>query len=232
MSAPFPAVAPGDPRQVIVRKAARALARGGLVNAYGHCSLRLDERHFLVCAPRPMGLIAAGEPGTVCATDAPLPEGVLGEVRMHQQIYLRRPEVKAVARFLSPNVLALAALGLTPRARHGFGSYFFPQVPFWPDPGLIRNEQAAIGVGETLGRAPAIVVGVNGAVTAGESMEQAVCLAWFLEDAARVELAALAAGMADSAPRMSAEQAGPRATWQGRIAERMWEFLTAGDPEA
>ncbi len=220
-----------EQQQILVRKAARALARGGLVNAYGHCSARMDERHFLVCAPRPMGLIAAGEAGTVCTVDEPLPEGVLGEVRMHQQIYLRRPEVGAIARFLSPNVLALSALGRTPRARHGFGSYFYPEVPFWSDPGLIRNEQAAIGVGQTIGSAAAIVVGVNGAVTAGTSMEQAVCLAWFLEDAARVELAALAAGVADSAPRMNAEQAQARATWQGRIAERMWEFLTAGDPE-
>jgi len=53
----------------------------------------------------------------------------------------------------------------------------------------------------------------------------------FLEDAARVELAALYAGLADKAPRMTEEQARNRATWQGRIAERMWEHLTANDPE-
>jgi HCOMODA/2-hydroxy-3-carboxy-muconic semialdehyde decarboxylase len=53
----------------------------------------------------------------------------------------------------------------------------------------------------------------------------------FLEDAARVELAALSAGLADKAPRMTEEQAKTRATWQGRIAERMWDYLTDGDPE-
>jgi HCOMODA/2-hydroxy-3-carboxy-muconic semialdehyde decarboxylase len=58
-----------------------------------------------------------------------------------------------------------------------------------------------------------------------------VALAVFLEDAAQVELAALSAGLADKAPRMSEEQAKNRATWQGRIAERMWEYLTADDPE-
>jgi len=218
-------------QQIIVRKMARALARGGLVNAYGHCSVRLDDRSFLVCAPKPMGMIAAGEPGSVVPVDGPLPEGVLGEVRMHQQIYKRRPDVKAISRFLSPNVMALAGLGVTPKARHGFGSYFYPQVPFWSDPGLIRNEPAAIGVAETLGKAAGVVVGINGAVTAGETHEQAVTLAWFLEDSARVELAALAAGLADKAPRMNEEQAQNRATWQGRIAERMWDHLTAGDPE-
>lgn len=178
-------------QQILVRRMARALARAGLVNAFGHCSLRLDEKRFLVCAPKPMGLIRPGEPGSVVPVDGPLPDGVLGEVRMHQQIYKRRADVNAVARVLPPNVLALAALGLTPKARHGFGSYFYPQVPFWPDPGLIRNDAAAVGVAETMGSAPAVAVSVNGAVTAAETPEQTVTLAWFLEDAARVELTAV-----------------------------------------
>ncbi len=41
---------------VVVRRAARALANAGLVNAYGHCSARIDERSFLVCAAKPMGM--------------------------------------------------------------------------------------------------------------------------------------------------------------------------------
>lgn len=220
-----------EQQQIIVRKAARALARDGLVNAYGHCSLRLDRVSFLVCAAKPMGLIKPGESGTIVTVDGSLPDGVLGEVRMHQQIYKRRPEIKAICRFVSPNVLALSALGLTPKARHGFGSYFYPQVPFWSDPGLIRNDPAAIGVAEIMGNAPAIVVNVNGAVTAGETMEKAVTLAWFLEDAARVEIIAIASGLGDKLPRLSEAQAKTRATWQGRVAERMWEYLTAGDPE-
>ncbi len=220
-----------EQQQITVRKMARALARGGLVNAFGHCSVRLDEKSFLVCAAKPMGTIKPGEPGTVVSTEGALPEGVLGEVRMHQQVYKRRSDAKAICRFISPNVVALAALGLTPRARHGQGAHFYPKVPFWPDPGLIRNDPAAVGVAETMGKAPAVVVSVNGAVTAGATPEQAVTLAWFLEDAARVELAALSAGLAERAPRMSEEQAKNRATWQGRIAERMWDYLTAGDPE-
>src|SRR5258706_5330815 len=116
-------------------------------------------------------------------------------------------------------------------ARHGQGAHFYPQVPFWTDPGLIRNDPAAVGVAETMGKAPAIVVSVNGAVSAAETPAQALALAMFLEDAARVELAALSAGLADKAPRMSEDQAKTRATWQGRIAERMWDYLTAGDPE-
>lgn len=220
-----------EQQQIVVRKMARALARGGLVGAYGHCSVRLDVASFLVCAPRPMGLIKPGEPGNVVSVDAPLPEGVLGEVRIHQQVYRRRSDVNAICRFFGPHLMALSALGMTPRPRHGMGAYFHAGVPYWTDPGLIRNDPAAVGVADILGNASAVVVNVNGAVTAGESPEQALTLAWFLEDAARVELAALSAGLADRPTQMSDEQAKMRATWQGRIAERMWEFLTDGDPE-
>lgn len=215
----------GDPQRT-VRLAARALARAGLVHAFGHCSVRLDAATFLVCAARPMGLIGDADDGTEVGVDGALPSGVLGEVRMHQQIYRRRPDVGAICRFMSPQVMALAAMGRTPRARHGFGAYFHPQPPMWRDPQLVRNDSAARGVAETLGNAPAIVVGVNGAVTAAADMARALSLAWFLEDAARVELAVLAAGGGARETFADAEAARQRATWDGRIAERMWELMT------
>ena len=104
-----------DARELLVRRAARALGNAGLVNAYGHCSSRIDEATFLVCAPQPMGLVAPGEPGTIVAVEGPLPAGVLGEVRVHQQIYRRRPEVGGIARTIPPNVLALSAMRVTPQ---------------------------------------------------------------------------------------------------------------------
>ena len=58
---------PLDATQKRVRLAARALARHNLVHAYGHVSARLNNESFLVCAPKPMGLIAPGEDGTIVA---------------------------------------------------------------------------------------------------------------------------------------------------------------------
>ena len=63
-------------------------------------------------------------------------------------------------------------------------------------------------------------------------MMQAVTLAWFLEDMCRLELAILATGEADGAPLFSDREATSRADWAGQVAERMWAYLTAGDPEA
>lgn len=210
---------------------ARALARAHLVGAFGHCSLRLDTEHFLVCAPKPMGLITPLDTGSVVKIHAPLPEGVLGEVRMHQSIYANRLDVNGICRTFPPQILALAAIGLTPKARHGFGSYFYPQVPLWTDTGLIRNEISAREVAQTLGTHSAIVVSINGAVTAADSLEKATALSWFLEDAARVELSCMNAGRSEHEAFKSEESARERATWAGGILERMWLYMTREDSE-
>lgn len=218
--------------QRLVRVMARALGRAGLSNAYGHCSVRLDAEYFLVCAARPMGTILPGEPGTEVPIEGPLPPGVLGEVRLHQQIYRRRPDIGAVCRFLSPNVLTLGSLGRSLRSRNGFGSYFHPEAPFWTDARLVRNDQLAEGAIACMGQSPALILNVNGAVVAAQTPARALALAWNLEEAARVELAVLQAGLEDRAPVLSDETARARAIWDGAIAERMWDYLTDGDPEA
>jgi HCOMODA/2-hydroxy-3-carboxy-muconic semialdehyde decarboxylase len=224
-------LAANDPRQVLVRQAARAIARAGLSTAYGHCSVRLDAWSFLVIRAGPMPTVGRGEPGTVVSVEGPLPEGVLGEVRVHQQIYRRRPEVNAVCRVLPPQLMALSAMGLVPQVRHGFAAFFHPAPPLWDDPSLLRDDESAAAVAQTLGQAPAVVLRGNGAVTVAEDIKRAVTLACYLEDAARIELAVLATGREETAPRLTPEQASRRATWAGLPAERMWDLLTHDDPE-
>ena len=213
-----------------VRIAARALARAGLVHAYGHCSARIDAARFLVCPAMPMGLVAPGAACVEVAVTGALPAGVLGEVRLHQQIYASRPAAAGVVRFMGPQVMALAALGRVPQLRHGFATYFAPRVGFWNDIQLIRDDAKAHGVVAAMGESAAVLMRGNGAVTAADSLQAAVVLAWYLEDACRVELAALASGLAD-APTIAPEAAAERATRAGLIFERMWDYLTAGDAE-
>ncbi|MDH3234237.1 MAG: class II aldolase/adducin family protein [Alphaproteobacteria bacterium] len=220
-----------DDHEVLVRKAARALSRSGLVHAYGHCSARIDAASFLVCAAKPMGMIGTGEPGTRVPIDGPLPEGVLGEVRIHQQIYRRRPEVGGICRVMPPHVMALSTMRRTPRARHGLGAYFAPEPPLWDDPLLLRSDEQASQLADLLGPGRAIVMRGNGAVTAGETLETAVVFAWYLEDAARVELEVLRCAADQSAPTLTPAEVEVRAVGTGRIYERMWDYLCDGDPE-
>lgn len=215
----------------LVRVASRALGRHGLVHAYGHCSARLDADSFLVCPARPMGLVEVGEACTRVPVDGPLPDGVLGEVRIHQHIYRNRPEAGGVVRFMGPNVMALAALARSPQPRHGFGTYFAPEAPLWNDIQLIRDDEKAKGVVATMGSNAGVLMRGNGAVTAGESLMEALVLAWYLEDCCRVELEALKTGLADTAPVITPDAARARATKAGLIFERMWDHLTSSDPE-
>ena len=214
-----------------VRVAARALARHGLVQAWGHCSARIDEGHFLVCASRPMGLIGPDEPGTVVRIDAPLPEGVLGEVRIHQQIYARRSDVGGICRIMPTNPMALSTLRLVPRPRHGVGA-FVDGCALWHDPRLLRDDALAAQLADTLGQAPALVMRANGAVTVGASIEHAMGLAWCLEDAARIEQSVRAMACDPAESLLTPDEVGARQVSSGKVFERLWAFMSAGDPES
>jgi len=219
---------PTEAQRSLMCLASRALAWHGLVHAYGHCSLRLDDRHFLVSPAKPLGLIADTDPGVVVPLDGPFPDGVLGEVRIHREIYRRRPEVGGVVRSMPPKAMSLGACGITPKPRHGLGAYFSPQPPLWNDPQLLRSDEQASALAAMIGAARAIVMRGNGVVTAGSDLREAVVLTYYLEDAARVECECRSMGFGDSGSFLTADQARQRATWSGAILERMWDYLTAG----
>src|SRR5690606_37101353 len=141
--------------QIKLRIAARALGRARLVHAFGHCSLRVNEETFLVCAPEPLATLRPNEPGTLVNVRGALPEGVLGEVRIHQQIYARNPSAGAVCRIMPPNVMTLSTFRVTARPRHGLAAYFGANTPLWDDPRLLRNDEAAIRLVEQMGDSPA-----------------------------------------------------------------------------
>ena len=178
-----------------------------------------------------MGLIDIGEEGTVVEIDGELPEGVLGEVRCHQQIYAARPDVNGICRVFPRNVMTLSTFEKTPKSRIGFGSYFFPAPPLWNDPLLIRSDEQAVEFAERLGDARAIIMRGNGAVCVGETIEESIVMAFYLEESAITELAVLANSSNDESVCLTEDEVKVRATGSGRIYERMWEYMTAGDPE-
>ena len=222
---------PIEKTQTRVRMAARALGRNDLGHAYGHVSARLNEDSFLVCAAKPMGLITPEDQGTVVPIDGPLPDGVLGEVRCHQQIYRRRKDVNGIARTFLRDVMTLSTFERTPKPRIGFASYFAPQPPLWNDPLLLRDDRMAGELAETLGQARAIVMRGNGCILTGATVEEAIVMAFYLEEAAKTELAVIASGQEEKSLVYSDAQAESRAVSSGQIFERMWDYLTHGDPE-
>jgi len=210
--------------------ACRAVGRAGLSHAYGHCSARVDPQEFLVSPAKPLALVTDDDAPVRVRADGPLPSGALPEVRLHQQIYRHRADVHGIVRFQSPKLMSLSTMARVPEARHGLGSYFAPRPPLWPDPRLARDDDTAEAIAAMLGAARAIVLRGNGVVVVGRSVEEAVVLAWYLEDAARVELDVLATGLAGCV--FDPAEAADRAITSGRLFERMWDWLVAGDASA
>ncbi|SDI69818.1 Class II Aldolase and Adducin N-terminal domain-containing protein [Paraburkholderia steynii] len=83
-----------------------------------------------------------------------------------------------------------------------------------------------------MGEGRAVVLRGNGAVVAAASLQEAVALSYYLEDAARIEMQIRMAALYAEARVLTPEQASQRAVRSGGIMERMWDYLTAGDPEA
>jgi len=200
------------------------------VHAYGHCSARIDAHSFLVTPSKPLGLVLPRDACIEVPIDGPLPAGVLGEVRIHREIYRHRPDVGGVTRTMPPNAMSLAAMMRIPRPRHGFGAYFSPGPALWRSPHLLRSDEQATALAQQLGQAPAILMRGNGAVVAGATLQHAAALTFFLEDMCRVELASLV--VSQSEPVLTPEEARERATWFRGIVERMWSYLTDGDVES
>ena len=217
--------------EITVRKAARALARASLVGAYGHCSVRLNDQELLVCASKAMGTILPTDGGTVVPITGALPEGVLGEVRVHQHIYRGRPDVGAICRVFPRDVMTVSVSGQAPECRHGLSAFFHPRPAFWDDARLMRTDELAAGVAAALGRQAGIILRGNGAVLAAANMQQALALCVYLEEMCRIELTLRAAGASDTAPSLTQAEAQKRADWNGRVEQRMWDHLTFGDPE-
>lgn len=210
-----------DPSEVLL--AARVLAREGLVDAFGHLSVRRSVDRAELTPPRPLGSLRDDEALVELPLDADaLPPGVPKEAWIHWAVYRRRPEVGAVCRAQPPSPIALAAAGLPLRALHGQGGLLGAQVPVFDDARLVRERARGDALADALGDAPAVVMRGNGAIAVGRDVGQAVARMWLLERSAAVNLAAAAAGT----PRpLSPEELTAWEAAGDELLGRLWDYL-------
>ena len=90
----------------------------------------------------------------------------------------------------------------------------------------------AAALARLLGNASAVVMRANGAVTVGSSIEHAMAHAWCLEDAARIEHSVRSMTTDPEDSLLTPDEIKARQVSSGRVFERLWEFMTDGDPEA
>lgn len=204
--------------------AGRIIAAEGLVNAFGHISVRAGAEAMAITPPRALGSLT---PSSGCdrvelaATE--LPVGTPKEAWIHVAIYRARPDVQAICRAQPEYATALASAGVPILPLHGQGSFLGDPVPVFPDSRLVRDLGRATDLAATLGAADGLVMRGNGAVTVGASLAEAVGRMWVLEKSARMNAIAGSAGVPDPLP--GPEQEAWRTT-APELLGRIWTYLT------
>lgn len=205
--------------------AARALAAAGLVDAFGHVSVRVDDGALItpalsmseVLSPNQLLQLPLGELDE-------LPAGAPKEAWIHWAIYRARADVGAICRAQPPSPLAVAAVADSLPAVLGQGAIAGAPVPVYPDSRLVREAGRAEELAVALGDSPSLIMRGNGALTTASTPGRALARMLLLERSADVYLRAAAAGT----PRpLSAEEAD---AWQAageELLERLWQHLRA-----
>ena len=182
----------------------RILAGHGVIDAYGHVSVRSPrdaQRYFLARAVAPETV----QPEDIMEYDLdsrPLGgnerESVL-ERFIHGEIYRARPEVTAVVHNHSPSVVPFSVTGVPLRALFHMAAFVGEGVPNFEirdvqrgSDLLIRNSLLGESLARTLGAKPAALMRGHGAVVVGESLQRAVGRSVYLELSARMQMQASA----------------------------------------
>jgi HCOMODA/2-hydroxy-3-carboxy-muconic semialdehyde decarboxylase len=182
----------------------RILAEHGVIDAYGHVSIRSprDPQRFILArniAPETVqaeDLLEYGLDGE--PLDAGRARDSVTERYIHSEIYRARPDVMAVVHNHSPSVVPFSVTDVPMRALFHMAAFVGDGLPNFEirdvQKGtdlLIRNQKLGSALAKTLAAKPAALMRGHGSVTVGESLPRAVGRSVYLEMSARMQLQAL-----------------------------------------
>jgi L-fuculose-phosphate aldolase len=126
--------------------------------------------------------------------------------RFHIWIYRKRPDVQAIVHTHAPSASALSCTSSPLKTIHMDGAMLHGTAHLAEWPGVpVADDEGRI-ISAALGDAKSILLANHGLLTAGNSVEEAAYLAVFFERAARMQLAAMAAGgYREVKPELAAE---------------------------
>jgi len=182
----------------------RILAAHGVIDAYGHVSLRSPDN------PNRFFLARAIAPETVQIEDIleydldakPVDANGRDSVNerfIHSEIYRARPDVMSVVHNHSPSVVPFSVTGVKMRAlfhmasfigTDGLPNFEIRKVKKGSDL-LVRTPELGKALAKTLGRAPASLMRGHGSVTVGENIMRSVGRSVYLEMSAVMQMQSL-----------------------------------------
>jgi ribulose-5-phosphate 4-epimerase/fuculose-1-phosphate aldolase len=181
----------------------RILAEHGVIDAYGHVSLRSPKdpnRFFLARAIAPETV----QPEDILEYDLdskPIEARGMDSVNerfIHSEIYRARPDVMSVVHNHSPSVIPFSVTGVKMRALFHMASFIGDGLPNFEirkvkkgSDLLVRTPELGKALAKTLAKSAAALMRGHGSVTVGENLQRAVGRSVYLEMSAIMQMQAL-----------------------------------------
>jgi HCOMODA/2-hydroxy-3-carboxy-muconic semialdehyde decarboxylase len=215
----------------------RILAREGVVDSFGHVSIRHPDHpeRYVLSRARAPECIDAEDLMEFALDNSPIDPAdasrrkPYAERFIHGAVYAARPDVRAVVHHHSPSVIpfSVTAVPLNPVMHMcaGIGH----QIPTWDSRTrfgdtnlLVTNAAMASDLATALGRRPVILMRGHGCVVAGDSLREVVFNSIYLQLNADLQMKAQALG--DVTFLSEGEIAAVLRTRSSFTFERAWEY--------
>ncbi len=197
---------PADPALVEDLVAAnRILVDQGVVDGYGHVSVRHDRdpNRYLMSRSIAPELVTVADIMEYDLDNNPVEaRGRTSYLErfIHGEIYKARPDVRAVVHNHSPSVIPFGTAGVPLRPLYHMGAFLSGGVPVFDirvvagesTDMLVRNPALGRALAQTLGSRPVALMRGHGAVVVGASLPQAVFRSVYTEVNARLQAQAMA----------------------------------------
>ena len=182
----------------------RILAEHGVIDAYGHVSVRSagDPKRYLLSRSIAPELVTHDDILEYDLESNPInPRGreSVRERFIHGEIYKARPDVNAVVHNHSPSVVPFSVTTIPMRPLFHMAAFVGEGVPNFEirdvEKGtdlLVKTPYLGQALAKSLGKSPAALMRGHGSVTVGESLPRAVGRSIYLEMSARMQLQAIA----------------------------------------
>ena len=182
----------------------RVLAAHGIIDAYGHVSVRsqFDPETYLLARSVAPEIVTADDIITYDLESNPLDANGRDSVKerfIHGEIYKARPDVTSVVHNHSPTVVPFSVTGIQLRPLFHMAAFIGQGVPlfeirdFARDTDLlVSNPTLGARLATVLGDAPAALMRGHGAVGVGENIARSIGRSVYLELSAKMQLQAMA----------------------------------------
>ena len=214
----------------------RILAHEGVVDAFGHVSVRdpRDAKRFVLARSRSPALVELADLMEFALDGTPIDargRTPYGERMIHAAVYEARPEVTAVVHHHAYGVLPFTITDTPLKPVIHTASVIGAEIPVWDirtafgaTDMLVRTIEQGRDLAATLAGNTCLLMRGHGAVVVGASVQQAVLTAIYLQVNANVLLAALPLGAPEG---LSAEEvaAATAAQFSPLALDRSWEYF-------